>query len=393
MADLKERLNVSDRATIIYKITVPSNLDDLMRLVVAIANSGGGYIIFGIDNKENVVGLNTENKDNISKISDAINNLTIGIEYSFTEMSEENKNILILNIKESDSTAFFCRSKTSQHRQIAYELVKEDGKNKVIQRCNMTYLNVYKYMSLDVFIISLYSGKWRFFEPSKWNDKFEQRFYCANYNNASWHVPQLFATCLTRAKNSEAAWKVYSSGLGLNSKCVQLELDVVELRKQLRILGYNFEEKLVEYTSEYEILNLHKKKDKKYNKYNKYFKPFTIKSFLELLSLKRNAYTYEQELRLFMFKNGSGKRNISSKASNVDFNIKWKSVIKKIRIDKNCSEAELIAVQRACFSVGINLIGYNFIVPIKPPKHCKNVEIELFDINEMTGNSRITITI
>lgn len=393
MADLKERLNVSDRATIIYKITVPSNLDDLMRLVVAIANSGGGYIIFGIDNKENVVGLNTENKDNISKISDAKNNLTIGIEYSFTEMSEENKNILILNIKESDSTAFFCRSKTSQHRQIAYELVKEDGKNKVIQRCNMTYLNVYKYMSLDVFIISLYSGKWRFFEPSKWNDKFEQRFYCANYKNASWHVPQVFATCLTRAKNSEAAWKVYSSGLGLNSKCVQLELDVVELRKQLRILGYNFEEKLVEYTSEYEILNLHKKKDKKYNKYNKYFKPFTIKSFLELLSLKRNAYTYEQELRLFMFKNGSGKRNISSKASNVDFNIKWKSVIKKIRIDKNCSEAELIAVQRACFSVGINLIGYNFIVPIKPPKHCKNVEIELFDINEMTGNSRITITI
>lgn len=388
MADLKERLNVSDRATIIYKIKVPSNLDDLMRLVVAIANSGGGYIILGIDNKENVVGLNTDNKDNISKISDAINNLTIGIEYSFTEMSEENKNILILNIKESDSTAFFCRSKTSQHRQIAYELVKEDGKNKVIQRCNMTYLNVYKYMSLDVFIISLYSVKWRFFEPSKWNDKFEQRFYCANYNNASWHVPQVFATCLTRAKNSEAAWKVYSSGLGLNSKCVQLELDVVELRKQLRNLGYNFEEKLVEYTSEYEILNLHKIK---YKNYSKYFKPFTIKSFLELLSLKRNAYTYEQELRLFMFKNGSGKRNISSKASNVDFNIKWKSVIKKIRIDKNCSEAELIAVQRACFSVGINLIGYNFIAPIKPPIHCKNVEIELFDINEMTGKSRITI--
>ena len=177
MADLKERLKVLDRATIIYKITVPNKLDGLMRLVVAIANSAGGYIILGIDNKEKIVGLNTDNKDNISKISDAIKNLTIGIEYSFTEMSEENKNILILDIKESDSTAFFCRSITSPHRQIAYELVKENGKNKVIKRCNMNYLNVYKYMSLDVFIISLYSRTWRFFEPSKWNDKFEQRFY------------------------------------------------------------------------------------------------------------------------------------------------------------------------------------------------------------------------
>ena len=92
-----------------------------------------------------------------------------------------------------------------------------------------------------------------------------------------------------------------------------------------------------------------------------------------------------------MFQNGLGKRNISSKASYVDFYIDWRRVIKKIRIDKNCSEAELIAVQRACFSVGINLIGYNFIAPIKPPKHCKNVEIELFDINEMEGKSRITI--
>ena len=391
MTDLEKILkdiNILDNAIVEKKIRIPNKLDGLMRLVVAIANSGGGYIILGIDNKENVVGLNTKNKDNISKISDAIKNLTIGIEYSFTEMSEENKNILILDIKESDSTAFFCRSKTSPHRQIAYELVKENGKNKVIQRCNMNYLNVYKYMSLDVFIISLYSRTWRFFEPSKWNDKFEQRFYCANYNNASWHVPQVLATCLTRARYSEAAWKVYSSGLGLNSRCVQLALDVIELRKQLRNLGYNFEEKLVEYTTEYQILNLHKKKDKNYNKY---FNPFTIKSFLKLLSLKRNAYTYEQELRLFMFKNGLGKRNISKKASHVDFNIDWKRVIKKIRIDKNCSEAELIAVQRACFSVGINLIGYNFIVPIVPPIHCKNVEIELLDINEMKGKSRITI--
>ena len=75
----------------------------------------------------------------------------------------------------------------------------------------MRYTKVFKYMTLDVFLTSLYCGTWRFFEPSKWKDKFEQRFYCANYAlpTAKGHTPQLFATCVTRGKNSEAAWKVY----------------------------------------------------------------------------------------------------------------------------------------------------------------------------------------
>jgi len=69
----------------------------------------------------------------------------------------------------------------------------------------------------------------------------------------------------------------------------------------------------------------------------------------------RNQLVDEQELRLFLIpKNGGGQRNNSQKAEHRDIKITWKDVIKKVRVDKNCSEAELVAITRACFYVGIN---------------------------------------
>ena len=82
----------------------------------------------------------------------------------------------------------------------------------------------------------LYTGTWRFFEPNKWQDKYERRFYCADYQfpNAHEAAPKLFATCVTRERNSEASWKVYAGGTGLSQHCLQLELNLVEFRKQLQ---------------------------------------------------------------------------------------------------------------------------------------------------------------
>ena len=247
-------------------------------------------------------------------------------------------------------------------------------------------------MTLEAFLTSLYCRTWRFFEPSKWNDKFEQRFYCANYTipTAIGNTPQLFATCVTRERNSEAAWKVYSHGQGLGARCLQLELDTVELRKQLRATGYQFEEKSIEYIPENVILDLHKKR-KPY--YKKYFTPFTLDSYLRLLSLKRNAYAYEKGLRLFIIPHNGKLRNKGKKAQAMDIKIDWKNVIKRVRVDKKCSDAELASIQRACFSVGINPIikNYNFIGIVPIPSNLKDIEFERFDIDDMPGTNSITI--
>ena len=385
---------LDDGRLVEFKVQIPNNLDKLIHLIVAMANTTGGLIIFGVDERTmSVVGILGDNEYLIHKIATEIERLSIGITYSLITETINEKNVIILEIKKSESTSFFSRVETTPARQIAYKFKEIDnGQYSISNEKEMRYSKVYKFMTLEAFLTSLYCGTWRFFEPSKWNDRFEQRFYCANYTipTAIGNTPQLFATCVTRERNSEAAWKVYSNGQGLGARCLQLELDIVELRKQLRATAYQFEEKLIEYVPENVILDLHKKR-KPY--YKKYFTSFTLESYLRLLSLKRDAYTYEKELRLFIIPHNGKQRNKGKKAQFMDVKIDWKNIIKKVRVDKKCSDAELVSIQRACFTIGINPVikGYNFIGTAPELGGLKDIEFEKFDIDEMPGTSSITI--
>ena len=384
---------LDDGRLVEFKINIPRNFDNLVRQVVAMANSVGGLIIFGVDKRTlSIVGIHGDSHQLINDFELAIQNLSLGIIYSTTHEVVNDKDVVIFEINKAKSTTYFSRVETTPARQIAYRYTQDVEGNVSFSKEEMRYTKVYKYMTLDAFLTSLYCGTWRFFEPSKWNDKFEQRFYCANYTlpAAKGNTPQLFATCVTRVRNSEAAWKVYSNGQGLGAHCLQLELDIVELRKQLRASGLRFEEKLIIYEPENVIMDLHKKR-KPY--YKKYFGSFTLDSFLNLLSLKRDAYTYEQELRLFIIPMNGGKRNKCKKAQYQDMIINWSGVITKVRIDKKCSDAELVSIQRACISIGINPVikNYTFIGNIVPPTGIKDVEFERFDIDDMPGTRSITI--
>lgn len=376
-----------------FKASVPHKLDKLVPHVVAMANAEGGLIILGIDNKTlSITGLSKGSESFVTLIDSEIKNNTIGVDcYVFHELVDD-KGVIIIEVKKSKSTSYFSRLKSSPNRQIAYKFKERDGKLQVVKDREMRYSSIFKYMTVDAFLTSIYCSNWRFSEPSKWSDKYEQRFYCANYqfNSGLTNPPQLFAACVTREKNSEAAWKVYCHGQGLGAHCLQLELDVVELRKQLRNSGYKFEEKAVEYISECVILNLHKKKDD----YDKYFSPFTLDTFLDLLSLKRDAYTYEKEIRLFIIPDGNGARNKCKKAKAKNLDVDWAKLIKRARVDKKCSDAELASIQRACASVGINAIikKYKFPGKIKPTKGFVNVEFERYNIDDMPGNAVITIS-
>lgn len=386
---------LEDGRLIEFKANCPRHFDNLVKKIVAMSNTGGGFIIFGVDERTlSIVGIHDDYQQFIINLEFAITKLSVGIIYLITHEVVNERDVIILEIKKAESTTFFSRVDTTPARQIAYRYIEEVEGGFSLTKVEMRYNKVFKYMTLETFISSLYSGTWRFFEPSKWKDKYEQRFYCAKYTlpAALSNTPQLFATCVTRVKNSEAAWKVYSNGLGLGAHCLQLELDIVELRKQLRASGLQFEEKPIVYETERIIMDLHKKRNPNYNKY---FSSFTLDSFLNLLSLKRDAFTYEKELRLFIIPKNGCKRNKCKKAQFHDINIKWGDVITKVRVDKKCSDAELVSIQRACFSVGINPVikNYSFIGKIKPQalKGLKDIEFELFDIDEMPGPSTITI--
>ena len=254
---------LQESETIEFKRSLPKDFPLIAKVIVGIANSGGGYLILGVTdqvkNGEMIIGI--DNPGEILKIlSRIITEYTIGVQGKPYLITVESKNLVVFEIKKTEIKAYYSRRKTSPERLIAYTRISHDGsKIKEIADEKKNYAIVYKYMTLEAFMISLYAKTWRFFEPNKWNDKYEQRFYCAKYtiDGADNATPQLFATCVTQEKNSEAAWKVYSHGQGLGAHCVQLELNIDKLRTELISNGLRIAEMPVEYKDEKYILNLH----------------------------------------------------------------------------------------------------------------------------------------
>lgn len=388
---LKESENIE------LKRTLPRDLPKIAKNIVGIANSGGGYLILGVTEqlvKESMI-IGVSNVDEIQKtLTRVVADYTIGVHVIPYIYTVDAKKFIVFQIEKTELEAYYSRRLTSPTRLTAYErIITSDAKIKEEVRDRKLYTKVYKYMTIETFLVSLYAKTWRFFEPNKWNDKFEQRFYCADYKNLGmeYMTPQLFATCVTREKNSEAAWKVYSHGQGLGSHCVQLELDIDKLRIELNKNDLKIAEMYVEYKEEKFILELHNKNKSK--AYEAYFSSFSLKKFLKLLTLKRNAYKYENEIRLFAIPKGNASRSIGNDSQSKDLAIDWSKVIRKARIDEACTDAELISIQQACFSAGINPVinHYSFICNIPKPANCVDVEFELYNIDAMPGKSRITI--
>lgn len=388
---LKESENIE------LKRTLPRDLPKIAKNIVGIANSGGGYLILGVTEqlvKESMI-IGVSNVDEIQKtLTRVVADYTIGVHVIPYIYTVDAKKFIVFQIEKTELEAYYSRRLTSPTRLTAYErIITSDAKIKEEVRDRKLYTKVYKYMTIETFLVSLYAKTWRFFEPNKWNDKFEQRFYCADYKNIGMEhmTPQLFATCVTREKNSEAAWKVYSHGQGLGSHCVQLELDIDKLRIELNKNDLKIAEMYVEYKEEKFILELHNKNKSK--AYEAYFSSFSLKKFLKLLTLKRNAYKYENEIRLFAIPKGNASRSIGNDSQSKDLAIDWSKVIRKVRIDEACTDAELISIQQACFSAGINPVinHYSFICNIPKPANCVDVEFELYNVDAMPGKSRITI--
>lgn len=92
------------------------------------------------------------------------------------------------------------------------------------------------------------------------------------------------------------------------------------------------------------------------------------------------------------------KRNIhKNKGEHYDLSISWSEVISKIRVDNKCSLAELHSLQVSLLMSGLNphLKGK---VPDSLPKIdrsifpiVKDIDVELFDIDHMSGNRHIDI--
>ncbi len=110
----KSTLFSGESKNVEYKVTVPEKSEKYMKTVVAFANSGGGRIVFGIDDKTlEIVGMDTEN---IFKTMDAITNAISDaceprIRPEVTLQTIEDKTIIIVEILPGAIRPYYIRSK------------------------------------------------------------------------------------------------------------------------------------------------------------------------------------------------------------------------------------------------------------------------------------------
>lgn len=200
--------------------------------------------------------------------------------------------------------------------------------------------NLYKYIDLDSFLKCLTEGTIRLVQPSESPDKYERHFYNADYSQITMEpnlIPRIWACCFTTRKISEAAWNTYRYGKqGLGNKCVKLKVSRSKfrnfLRKDKRVQCTY--EGFMDYTvTDYDIQHLHLRSSPQYDSI--FSQPFSVRTFLSLLLLKRSAFNYESEFRFLL----SLKESVND--TEIFIKIKWDELIEKIEVDKDMSDMEL----------------------------------------------------
>lgn len=163
---------------------------------------------------------------------------------------------------------------------------------------------VFKYMPIDRLIDSIDNQYFAFVSPDMWYDPFEQLYYNIDCSPKGYITENIACLCVSEksSTNEDACWRVYA---GNSSKSVRISLDRECLLKLLneyaREKGYEVYIGKVNYEFEKrEIQSLHLPSSKRYND----FFPITMRRehYLSLMLLKRKAFLYENEVRIFLVK-------------------------------------------------------------------------------------------
>lgn len=436
----KKNLYPKASNTVVVRYVEKSKLKNqvypLMEAIVALANTDGGRIYIGRKTKNNNEGIPEDLKqeyensmrDCLGVIPNYVKDfpiemIDIGWDYSFHSgdylviyVMDFDKTMYEINWSSKISNAVFVREFGRTVRlapsNMNMGVIRKRVKYKILKpiKAHPDYVNynliniqtpldhAYKYMTLEAFTLSLLYGTWQFAEPTKWNDEYEGRFYRADYSALKVPncPPKLYATCITGEKANEAAWKVYAHGQGLGSRCIQIKINMNVLRKELSnglsnhcfdTEGTIYEGTVFYDLSDQEIktLNAHSGAY-----YDTFFDSFNMESFLKLLLIKRKAYEYEKETRLFFVPKDYQEIDRSVHSGNGDViyvKVNWKDIIEEILIDKKCSQAELETIKFVCKQAGINIHDPNK----RGPKKADEILLKRFNVDEMEGRKKITI--
>lgn len=215
---------------------------------------------------------------------------------------------------------------------------------------------IYKYMDVESAINFLQTSSLTFVEPSSWYDPFEKRFYNADFSQiTNFSKPKIFASCFTSKPTNEAAWVMYSYfKSGLASKSIRFEFNPTLLYHMLDEFGKMNKAKIVVSNVNYSLTEqtikaLHKTTCKHHLQY---FNNFNDDKFVNLMLIKRKAFEYEKEIRIFIIPTSETPEEIVQVFDNIDKlklvgdNIILTDLIKSIMISPNCTPLETQMIEK-----------------------------------------------
>ncbi len=196
-----------------------------------------------------------------------------------------------------------------------------------------------------------------FVSPVKWGDKFERRFLYTKYNNFS--QKEIRCMCFTKECfwNEEAGWKSHGFSEHSWDSCGQKDCLILKERKQVRLKlalwgllsslsKYAVENGVKIYIGEAiygltvkQILNLHNNGEDYHDLF--FPNPMRDENFLSLMLLKRKAFLYEDEVRIFIYLNEpidrDGSRVVNVRDISDEFflervKVNYKDFLKEIRL-------------------------------------------------------------
>lgn len=164
---------------------------------------------------------------------------------------------------------------------------------------------VFKYMPLDRLVQCVDKGILVFVSPTTWYDPFEQLYYGIKCTSRGYATEDIACMCVSEksSTNEDASWKVYAGTD--NKKTVRISLEQEKLLQLLEeyaeLNGFEVYIGKVNYSFEKrEIKSMYLPSSPHYKDY--FPNVMTREHYLSLMLLKRKAFNYENEVRLFLVK-------------------------------------------------------------------------------------------
>ena len=170
--------------------------------------------------------------------------------------------------------------------------------------CNSFTNTLYKYMTASrvLELIETDTPSLGFVSPDKWYDPYETKFLNTDYSALNgYKQPPIYCFCARMDNhNEEASWKIYKKE---NEPLLRMSIRTIDLLlaidKFAKVNDCDVYFSKVDYRlKRSEIDNLHIPSSSSH--YNEFFDHFDDRKYVKVMSLKRWAFSYENECRIFI---------------------------------------------------------------------------------------------